>query len=102
MLIHVAYRAIDGYRERRTFKTLKGARRYATHWVGPHPEVGVAGAASEDGVGLIQVDGDARAATLFPEDEICTHPKAYRPNPHDEFTYWCPTCGFQWNTEREG
>jgi len=34
-------------------------------------------------------------------DETCTHDEAYRRNPHDEFTYWCPTCGFQWNTETE-
>jgi hypothetical protein len=36
-----------------------------------------------------------RSADLGP----CMHQKAYRRNPHDEFTYWCPTCGFQWNTE---
>jgi len=99
MLIRVTYESIDGYRETRTYKTLKGARRYAQHWLGEHPDIGITGAVDDYGIGKIQVDGDARSADLFPEDETCTHYKAYRRNPHDEFTYWCPTCGFQWNTE---
>jgi hypothetical protein len=65
MNIIVRYQACDGFRETRTFKTLAGARRYAHDSVGPHPELGSGYAVSDDGIGVIQVEG-ARLADLFP------------------------------------
>ena len=41
----------------RSFKTLRGARKFAHYWVGPHPEIGFKYAVSGDGIGKIEVEG---------------------------------------------
>lgn len=66
MKITVVYRSIDRYRERRTFKTIEGARKFAHKWVGAHPEIGSTYAVSGDGMGKVTVNG-ATLADLFPE-----------------------------------
>jgi hypothetical protein len=66
--IIVHYRACDGYRTRRVFKTLKGARKYAHEMIGAHPDLGAAYAVSFDGIGVVEVDGTT-LAELFPAKE---------------------------------
>lgn len=56
-MIIVGYSSIDHYRETRKFKTVTGARAYATKWVGKNPELGHSYAISGDGVGKITVSG---------------------------------------------
>lgn len=68
MSIRVRYTSIDGYRDTRKFKTLKGARVFAHDRVGPHPELGGTYAISRDGIGLIAVAG-CTLRELFPEPE---------------------------------
>lgn len=65
--IVVTYRAVDGFRKRAQFKTLKGAQAFAQKWIGATPELGGSYAVSGDGVGKIAVDGDAKVADLFPK-----------------------------------
>lgn len=56
--ITVRYSSVDGFSEKRAFKTISGARAYATSRVGPTAEVSSSGyAVSGDGVGKITVDG---------------------------------------------
>ena len=72
MKIKVKYSSIDGYHKYATFKTLKGAQKFAQKWVGEHPDIGMgfgAGyAVSYDGIGKIEVAGDATLKDLFPDD----------------------------------
>jgi hypothetical protein len=65
MSITVYYSACDGYQTRRTYKTLKGAQKFAHLYVGPHPEFGSHYAVSDDGIGSISVVG-ATLSELFP------------------------------------
>ena len=67
-MITVFYSSIDGYREKRSFKTLAGARKYAQHRVGKSPEIGSYYAVSGDGVGKVTVDG-VPFTHLFGDDE---------------------------------
>ena len=76
-MITTHYSAIDGFRARRTFKTLKGAQKYAQERVGKHPDIatGWGYAVSDDGIGKITVEGALveggrriTLADLFPED----------------------------------
>jgi hypothetical protein len=55
--IIIGYSAVDGYRARKAFKSLAGARKYAIDRVGPNPEFGNGYAISDDGVGKIVVLG---------------------------------------------
>lgn len=55
--ITVLYESIDRFRKKRTFKTLEGARKFATHYVGEDADIGSFYAVSCDGVGKITVDG---------------------------------------------
>lgn len=64
-MIAIRYEACDGFRQRRTFKTLIGARRYSHERIGETPELGRTYAASGDGVGTIRVDG-ATLLDIFP------------------------------------
>lgn len=64
--ITVRYRSIDRFSETRSFKTLKGARKYVVRRVGEHPEIGCGYAASGDGVGVLRVEG-CLLSDLFPE-----------------------------------
>jgi hypothetical protein len=71
--ITVTYRAVDGFRRRRVFKTLAGARRFAQRYVGEHPDVGTSYAVSPDGVGTVYVAG-ATLGDLFPPSVAqCPH-----------------------------
>jgi len=65
--IKVKYSSIDRYSESRTFATLDGARRYARKWLGDNFDVGGWYAVSWDGVGKVQVSGDATLRDLFPD-----------------------------------
>jgi hypothetical protein len=69
-MIHVRYSAIDGYRDRRSYKTLAAARRYAVERVGEHPEFGSHYAVSGDGVGKVTVEGCSLAELFGVEPEI--------------------------------
>jgi hypothetical protein len=53
-LVKLRYSSIDGYSESRSFKTMRGASRYATKWLGPNPEVGHGYAVSPDGIGKVE------------------------------------------------
>lgn len=66
MEIRIHYSTLDRYNERRKFKTLDGARKYAHKWVGEHPEIGSFYAVSGDGGGKVTVEG-CTLAELFPE-----------------------------------
>ena len=68
MKIKVKYSSIDGYHKYATFKTLKGAQNFAHKWVGGHPDIGSSYAVSYDGIGKIEVAGDATLKDLFPDD----------------------------------
>lgn len=56
-MINVTYRSVDGARDRRNFKTLKGAQKFAVDMVGQHPEMGSDYAISGDGIGRVRVTG---------------------------------------------
>lgn len=66
MEIIVRYSSCDGYSERRKFKTLKGAQKFAHKWVGEHPEIGSSYAVSGEGIGKVTVSG-CSLRELFPE-----------------------------------
>lgn len=55
--ITVRYETIDRYRETRRFKTLAGARRYASKMLGEFFDLGSTYAVSGDGVGKITCEG---------------------------------------------
>lgn len=64
----ITYTSIDGVRKSRTFKTLKGARKFADDMVGPQDVEGGYYAVSSDGVGRITWSGVSRA-DLFGSDK---------------------------------
>jgi hypothetical protein len=64
--ITIRFSSLDGWRQTRKFKTLRGARAYAQKWVGEHPEIGSSYAVSGDGIGKVTVVG-CTLAQLFPE-----------------------------------
>jgi len=59
-MIKVRYTTIDRVNKLRTFKTLKGARKFAMDWVGPQDVEGGSYAVSDDGVGKITWQGVTR------------------------------------------
>lgn len=63
--IIVTYTSIDGCRDRRPYKSLAAARKFASLMVGEHPEMGGTYAVSGDGIGKVTVEGCA-LADLFP------------------------------------
>lgn len=65
MEIKVTYRACDGARIARKFKTLGGAKAFAHKYVGECPEMGSSYAASGDGIGTVRVEG-ITLRELFP------------------------------------
>lgn len=66
--IKVRYSSVDGGgAPARTFKTLKGAQKFAHQWVGAHPEIGSTYAVSGDGIGKVTVSG-ASLRELFPSN----------------------------------
>lgn len=64
MEIKVRYSSVDGSVMNRKFKTLSGARKFATDYVGQNPEIGGTYAVSSDGIGKVQVEG-VTLAELF-------------------------------------
>lgn len=78
-MITVKYSSIDGYCKSRSFKSLKGARKFAQERVGKNPDIGGSYyAVSDDGVGKVTVVGvgindlfgdepSAEAAAFFAE-----------------------------------
>jgi hypothetical protein len=68
-MITVTYLAVDGTRDTRRYKTLRGAQARAHYWVGPHPDIGSFYAVSNDGVGRVTVEGGTTLAELFPETD---------------------------------
>jgi len=69
MTITVGYRTADGQRGRRSYKTLKGARRFAHERVGKHPEEGQGEAASLDGLCVVSWSG-CSFSELFPPRDL--------------------------------
>jgi len=67
--ITVVYRAVDGFRKRKRFKTLKGAQAYAHRAIGEHPDIGGGYAVSFDGIATIRVAG-VTLAELFPPPAV--------------------------------
>lgn len=66
--IKVKYSTIDRFSQKRTFKTLEGAQKYAQKWVGETPEISTTFqyAVSSDGTGKIEVEG-CSIRKLFPK-----------------------------------
>lgn len=67
--IKITYRACDGFKETKKFKTMPGARKYAIGRVGDNPERGIGYAVSEDGIGTLEVMG-CSLADLFCKESI--------------------------------
>jgi hypothetical protein len=67
--ITLYYSSIDGFSERREYKTLAGAQARAQYWIGEHPDLGAYYAVSFDGVGKIEVEG-VSLRDLFPERKV--------------------------------
>jgi len=63
--IRVKLRSCDGYTKTRSFRTLKGAQKFAQAYVGECPEFGGGYAVSDDGISTIRVMG-ATLRELFP------------------------------------
>jgi hypothetical protein len=78
MEIHVTLKTIDNLRRRRSFKTLQGAIKFATKYVGEAPEVSTAFqyAVSGDGTAKITVVG-ATISDLFPKLKRESHDEFY-------------------------
>ena len=66
--IFVTVTTIDHLHKRRRFQTLKGARKFAQHYIGAHPEISVSFnyAVSDDGVAKVTCYGAATLRDLFP------------------------------------
>jgi hypothetical protein len=72
MTFKVVYTSVDRCRISRTYKqrtapSLARARQFAQSYVGKFPSFGRNYVVSDDGIGKIQVSGDATLADIFPE-----------------------------------
>lgn len=67
-MIKIRYSAVDGFSKRKSFKTLKGARKYAIEMLGKYPSFGSYYAVSDDGVGKIEVIEGVKLRDLFGEE----------------------------------
>jgi hypothetical protein len=56
-VIKIRYSVVDGFNKVKSFKTLKGARKYAQEMLGKYPSFGSYYAVSDDGIGKIEVLG---------------------------------------------
>lgn len=81
-MIIVRYSSVDGFSQTRRFKTLKGARAFATKWVGDSPDIGRYYAVSFDGIGKIDVAG-VSISDLFAAPVACALPV-----PSDDESDW--------------
>lgn len=70
-IIKLTFSTVDRFRETRTFKTLKGARKYAQGKIGTHPEVSrtFGYAVSSYGDAKIEIREGCTFAELFPSEE---------------------------------
>jgi hypothetical protein len=67
-MIKLVYSSIDGCRKKASYKTLKGAQRFAHKWVGETPEISCLGyAVSPDGIGKVVVLEGCVISDLFPD-----------------------------------
>jgi len=58
MKITACYRAVDGYYEKRTYKTLAGAARFCAKWLGRYfDSAGPRRGVTFDGIGVVTIDG---------------------------------------------
>jgi hypothetical protein len=64
-VIVLRYSSVDGYRDRRSFKTLAGARKFALDHVGPQSDPCGRYAISDDGIGKIEVVDGITLRELF-------------------------------------
>ena len=72
-MIKVRYSSFDSRKGKwRSFKTLRGARKYAQHWIGKYPEMGSTYAVSGDGIGKIEAEG-VKLAELFGDEPSKEH-----------------------------
>jgi hypothetical protein len=67
-MIRLTYLASDGYRKRKQFKLLRGARKYAQEMVGKNPDLGRGYAVSFDGVGTIREVSGCKLQDLFGDE----------------------------------
>jgi hypothetical protein len=68
-MIKIRYSAVDGFSKRKSFKSLKGARKYAIGMLGKYPSFGSYYAVSDDGVGKIEVIEGVKLRDLFGDDK---------------------------------
>lgn len=118
-IIVVTARFIDGGGERKTFKTLEGARKYAQSRIGAHPSIGGGYAVDNNGVCTIRVTGTS-LQSLFPargakpmrrglHRHECMSPGcdregrhlAYEGGPEGDL-YYCDDCAYQHSYGRVG
>jgi len=67
-VIKIRYSAVDGFSKRKSFKSLKGARKYAIEMLGKYPSFGSYYAVSDDGVGKIEVISGVKLRDLFGDE----------------------------------
>ena len=67
-MIKLRYSAVDGFSKLKTFKSLKGARKYAIEMLGKYPSFGSYYAVSDDGVGKITVIDGVGLRELFGDE----------------------------------
>ena len=67
-MIKIRYSAVDGFNKLKSFKTLKGARKYAIEMLGKYPSFGSYYAVSDDGVGKIEVIEGVKLRDLFGDE----------------------------------
>ena len=67
-MIKIRYSAVDGFSKRKSFKSLKGARKYAIEMLGKYPSFGSYYAVSDDGVGKIEVIEGVALRSLFGDE----------------------------------
>lgn len=68
-MIKLRYSSVDGGWKLKSFKSLKGARKYAQYWLGKNPEMGSTYAVSGDGIGKIEVLEGVKLAELFGDEK---------------------------------
>lgn len=73
-MIRLRMLAVDNAKASASFKTLKGAQKWAAKWVGEHPVFGSYYAVSDDGVcTVIPLEGVTLEALFPPNDEGVLH-----------------------------
>jgi hypothetical protein len=74
-MIKLKYSSVDSRKGKwRSFKTIRGARKFAQYWIGKHPEIGSSYAVSSDGIGKIEAQG-VKLADLFGDPKPAAEPE---------------------------